>query len=78
MLYTSLFRDEGLTTISMINQVVLSLLQMMVRFHFSHEIASCSVFLQDHLEILNSGCDAISIGLAKFKENCGKVGGRIG
>ena len=46
---------------------------MMVRFHFNQEIASCSEFLQDHLEILNTGSDAISIGLAKFRENCGKV-----
>ncbi|CAB4009949.1 Hypothetical predicted protein, partial [Paramuricea clavata] len=45
---------------------------MMVRFHFNQEIASCSEFLQDHLETLNSGSDGISIGLAKFKENCGK------
>lgn len=47
---------------------------MMVRFHFSQEVASCSEFLQDHLEILNSGADGISIGVAKFKELCGKVG----
>lgn len=46
---------------------------MMVRFHFSHEAVSCSDFLQDHLETLKSGSDAISIGLMKFKElgkNC--------
>ena len=46
---------------------------MMVRFHFNQESVSCSEFLQDHLEILNSGCDGISIGLSKFKELCGKV-----
>ena len=45
----------------------------MVRFHFSQETASCSEFLQDHLEILNAGSDEISIGLMKFKEVCGKV-----
>lgn len=50
---------------------------MMVRFHFNQETIFCSEFLQDHLEILNSGSDGISIGLLKFKEICGKVGGRI-
>lgn len=50
---------------------------MMVRFHFSQEAVSCSAFLQDYLEIFNSGSDGITIGLVKFKENCGKVGGSI-
>ena len=51
---------------------VVTFLQMMVRFHFSHETVACSDFLQDQLEILNSGVDTIAIGLTKFKE-LGKV-----